>query len=140
MIYIFTVQEKCGCMGGELVSACHFLTLYKLITPIFWPLYNFFFARRVILHDKHCEFVNVPMKRTLSTPYILVTLILRYIIACLSLSVTVGQKLEEAAATAAEEERRRLQTQHQLEDHYRAEMEKEKMVFNNFCTIQILLT
>ncbi|MCI4379154.1 hypothetical protein PGIGA_G00224640 [Pangasianodon gigas] len=38
------------------------------------------------------------------------------------------KKLEEAAATAAEEEHRRLQTQNQLEDLYRAEMEKEKMV------------
>ncbi|KAK3548831.1 hypothetical protein QTP70_020701 [Hemibagrus guttatus] len=38
------------------------------------------------------------------------------------------KKLEEAATTAAEEERRRLQTQNQLEDLYRAEMEKEKMV------------
>ncbi|XP_060734013.1 switch-associated protein 70b [Tachysurus vachellii] len=38
------------------------------------------------------------------------------------------KKLEDAAATAAEEEHRRLQTQNQLEDLYRAEMEKEKMV------------
>lgn len=40
----------------------------------------------------------------------------------------VGQKLEEAAANAAEEERRRLQTQNELQDLYRVEMEKEKMV------------
>ncbi|KAL7871175.1 hypothetical protein SRHO_G00086720 [Serrasalmus rhombeus] len=38
------------------------------------------------------------------------------------------KKLEEAAANSAEEERRRLQTQNELEDLYRAEMEKEKMV------------
>ncbi|XP_062860804.1 switch-associated protein 70b [Trichomycterus rosablanca] len=38
------------------------------------------------------------------------------------------KKLEEAAATAAEEERKRLQTHSELEDLYRAEMEKEKMV------------
>ncbi|KAI5098130.1 switch-associated protein 70, partial [Silurus meridionalis] len=38
------------------------------------------------------------------------------------------KKLEEAAATAATEESRRLQTQNQLEDIYKAEMEKEKMV------------
>ncbi|KAI4901663.1 hypothetical protein NFI96_012837 [Prochilodus magdalenae] len=41
---------------------------------------------------------------------------------------TMRKKLEEAAANAAEEERRRLQTQNELEDLYRAEMEKEKMV------------
>ncbi|XP_076840531.1 switch-associated protein 70b [Brachyhypopomus gauderio] len=38
------------------------------------------------------------------------------------------KKLEEAAASAVEEERRRLQTQNELEDLYRAEMEKERMV------------
>ncbi|TRY88539.1 hypothetical protein DNTS_002824 [Danionella cerebrum] len=38
------------------------------------------------------------------------------------------KKLEEAAASSAEEERRRLQTQNQLQDLYRMEMEKEKMV------------
>ncbi len=43
-------------------------------------------------------------------------------------SLCVAQKLEEGAANAAEEERRRLQTQNELQDHYRLEMEKEKMV------------
>ncbi|RXN18292.1 switch-associated 70-like protein [Labeo rohita] len=43
-------------------------------------------------------------------------------------SLCVAQKLEEAAANAAEEERRRLQTQSELQDLYRVEMEKEKMV------------
>uniref|UniRef100_A0A8C2GGM8 Switch-associated protein 70 n=1 Tax=Cyprinus carpio TaxID=7962 RepID=A0A8C2GGM8_CYPCA len=38
------------------------------------------------------------------------------------------KKLEEAAANAAEEERRRLQTQSELQDLYRVEMDKEKMV------------
>ncbi|XP_061898829.1 switch-associated protein 70b [Entelurus aequoreus] len=36
--------------------------------------------------------------------------------------------LEEAAATAAEEERRRLQTQADLQDRYRLDLEREKMV------------
>ncbi len=43
-------------------------------------------------------------------------------------SLCVAQKLEEAAANAAEEEHRRLQTQSELQDLYRVEMEKEKMV------------
>ncbi|KAK1785325.1 hypothetical protein P4O66_018237 [Electrophorus voltai] len=38
------------------------------------------------------------------------------------------KKLEDAAASAAEEEQRRLQTQNELEDLYRAEMAKERMV------------
>uniref|UniRef100_A0AAY5L9N8 Switch-associated protein 70 n=1 Tax=Esox lucius TaxID=8010 RepID=A0AAY5L9N8_ESOLU len=38
------------------------------------------------------------------------------------------KKLEEAAANAAEEERRRLQTQTELQDRYRMDLEKEKMV------------
>ncbi|XP_036390849.1 switch-associated protein 70-like [Megalops cyprinoides] len=37
-------------------------------------------------------------------------------------------KLEEAAANAAEEERRRLQTQSELQDRYRMDLEREKMV------------
>ncbi|XP_049430644.1 switch-associated protein 70b [Epinephelus fuscoguttatus] len=36
--------------------------------------------------------------------------------------------LEEAAANAAEEERRRLQTQTELQDRYRTDLEREKMV------------
>ncbi|XP_029909122.1 switch-associated protein 70b [Myripristis murdjan] len=36
--------------------------------------------------------------------------------------------LEEAAANAAEEERRRLQTQTELQDRYRMDLEREKMV------------
>ncbi|XP_056137534.1 switch-associated protein 70b [Lampris incognitus] len=36
--------------------------------------------------------------------------------------------LEEAAANAAEEERRRLQTQTELQDRYKTELEREKMV------------
>ncbi|KAM9854993.1 switch-associated protein 70b [Aulostomus maculatus] len=36
--------------------------------------------------------------------------------------------LEEAAANAAEEERRRLQTQTELQDRYRVDLEREKMV------------
>lgn len=39
-----------------------------------------------------------------------------------------GQALEEAAAQAAEEERRRLQTQTELQDRYRTDLEKEKLV------------
>lgn len=39
-----------------------------------------------------------------------------------------GQALEEAAAQAAEEERRRLQTQTELQDRYRMDLEKEKLV------------
>lgn len=38
------------------------------------------------------------------------------------------QALEEAAAQAAEEERRRLQTQTELQDRYRTDLEKEKLV------------
>lgn len=38
------------------------------------------------------------------------------------------QALEEAAANAAEEERRRLQTQTELQDRYRMDLEREKMV------------
>ncbi|XP_030646177.1 switch-associated protein 70b [Chanos chanos] len=38
------------------------------------------------------------------------------------------KKLEESAAQAAEEERRRLQTQSELQDRYRIDLEKEKMV------------
>ncbi|XP_063053733.1 switch-associated protein 70b [Engraulis encrasicolus] len=41
---------------------------------------------------------------------------------------TMRQKLEEAAANAAEEERRRLETQMELEGRYRIDLEKEKMV------------
>ncbi|KAM3608526.1 uncharacterized protein V6R79_000515 [Siganus canaliculatus] len=36
--------------------------------------------------------------------------------------------LEEAAANAAEEERRRLQTQNELQDRYRMDLEREKLV------------
>lgn len=39
-----------------------------------------------------------------------------------------SQALEEAAANAAEEERRRLQTQTELQDRYRMDLEREKMV------------
>ncbi len=39
-----------------------------------------------------------------------------------------GQALEEAATNAAEEERRRLQTQTELQDRYRMDLEREKMV------------
>ncbi len=39
-----------------------------------------------------------------------------------------GQALEEAAANAAEEERRRLQTQTELQDRYKMDLEKEKTV------------
>ena len=39
-----------------------------------------------------------------------------------------GQALEDAAANAAEEERRRLQTQTELQDRYRNDLEREKMV------------
>ncbi|KAJ7998156.1 hypothetical protein DPEC_G00219670 [Dallia pectoralis] len=38
------------------------------------------------------------------------------------------KKLDEAAANAAEEERRRLQTQTELQDRYKMDLEKEKMV------------
>lgn len=38
------------------------------------------------------------------------------------------QALEEAAANAAEEEQRRLQTQTELQDRYRVDLEREKMV------------
>ena len=38
------------------------------------------------------------------------------------------QALEEAAANAAEEEKRRLQTQTELQDRYRMDLEREKMV------------
>lgn len=44
------------------------------------------------------------------------------------LCLCVAQKLEEAAANATEEETRRLQTQKELQDLYRVEMEKEKLV------------
>lgn len=40
----------------------------------------------------------------------------------------IGQKLEEAAANAAEEERRLLQTQTEQQDRYRVDLEREKMV------------
>lgn len=39
-----------------------------------------------------------------------------------------GQALEESAASAAEEERRRLQTQTELQDRYKMDLEREKMV------------
>lgn len=52
------------------------------------------------------------------------------------LCLCVAQKLEEAAANATEEERRRLQTQNELQDLYRVEMEKEKMVLV-FCVYLI---
>lgn len=38
------------------------------------------------------------------------------------------QALEDSAANAAEEERRRLQTQTELQDRYKMDLEKEKMV------------
>lgn len=38
------------------------------------------------------------------------------------------QALEEAAAEAAEEERRRLLTQTELQDRYRTDLEREKLV------------
>ncbi|MBN3322433.1 SWP70 protein, partial [Atractosteus spatula] len=41
---------------------------------------------------------------------------------------TMRKKLAEAAADAAEEERRRLQTQRELQDRYRMDLEREKMV------------
>lgn len=40
----------------------------------------------------------------------------------------ICQKLEEAAANAAEEERRLLQTQTEQQDRYRVDLEREKMV------------
>lgn len=39
-----------------------------------------------------------------------------------------SQKMEEAAAKAAEEEHRRKQTQIDLQDRYRLDLEREKMV------------
>lgn len=38
------------------------------------------------------------------------------------------QALEDSAANAAEEERRRLQTQTELQDRYKMDLEREKMV------------
>lgn len=38
------------------------------------------------------------------------------------------QALEEAAAYAADEEKKRLQTQTELQDRYRMDLEREKMV------------
>ncbi|KAI1889818.1 hypothetical protein AGOR_G00166840 [Albula goreensis] len=38
------------------------------------------------------------------------------------------KKLQDAAASAAQEERRRLQTQQELQDRYRTDLEREKMV------------
>lgn len=40
----------------------------------------------------------------------------------------VPQKLKEAAAHAEEEEQRRLQTQKELQESYRMELDREKMV------------
>lgn len=45
-----------------------------------------------------------------------------------AICLSCGQALEEAAAQAAEEERRRLQTQTELQDRYRTDLEKEKLV------------
>lgn len=45
-----------------------------------------------------------------------------------ALGLSVGQALEEAAANAAEEERRRLQTQTELQDRYKMDLEREKLV------------
>lgn len=45
-----------------------------------------------------------------------------------------AQALEEAAADAAEEEQRRLQTQTELQDRYRMDLEREKLV--RLCHIQ----
>lgn len=39
-----------------------------------------------------------------------------------------AQALEEAAADAAQEEKRRLQTQTELQDRYRMDLEREKLV------------
>lgn len=39
-----------------------------------------------------------------------------------------SQALEEAAADAAEEEQRRLQTQTELQDRYRSDLERERLV------------
>ncbi|XP_066556942.1 switch-associated protein 70 isoform X1 [Amia ocellicauda] len=41
---------------------------------------------------------------------------------------TMRKKLEEAAANSAEEEERRLQTHRELQDRYRMDLEREKMV------------
>lgn len=48
-----------------------------------------------------------------------------------------GQALEEAAAQAAEEERRRLQTQTELQDRYRTDLEKEKLVRLSLSTVSL---
>lgn len=45
-----------------------------------------------------------------------------------------AQALEEAAADAAEEEKRRLQTQTELQDRYRMDLEREKLV--RLCHVQ----
>lgn len=50
-----------------------------------------------------------------------------------------GQALEESAANAAEEERRRLQTQTELQDRYRMDLEREKMVRRPFVIYQCAL-
>lgn len=50
-------------------------------------------------------------------------------LACLLL---FWQALEEAAANAAEEEKRRLQTQTELQDRYRRDLEREKLVCQSF--------
>ena len=51
-----------------------------------------------------------------------------------------GQALEESAASAAEEERRRLQTQTELQDRYRMDLEREKMVRRPFVIYQCIRT
>lgn len=45
-----------------------------------------------------------------------------------------AQALEEATADAAEEEKRRLQTQTELQDRYRMDLEREKLV--RLCHVQ----
>lgn len=48
---------------------------------------------------------------------------------CLTkIDIFVRQNLDEAAARAVMEEQRRIRTQTELQNHYRSDLEKEKMV------------
>lgn len=44
------------------------------------------------------------------------------------IDIFVRQNLDEAAARAVMEEQRRIRTQTELQNHYRSDLEKEKMV------------